>query len=206
MEKSHILDEIKRTGVIRSARDAYHRGVTMKLNLANVLELVVAAAAGMALARFMQDLKGTTQYTAFTYLELAAAFLAGISLLMGLRLWVEASRPREHRLWGIGRWAWSLSAASIVLHVAWMAVAAPSTIYRREHRIITHDELGSSLLTSAVWAMDVFPGLLIAFLITALVARWPRDPHLDYREWTGRAFAGLLIIRYAALQLAVILQ
>jgi hypothetical protein len=178
----------------------------MKLNLANVLELVVAAAAGMALARFMHDLKGTTQYTTFAYLELVAAFLAGISLVMGLRLWVEASRPREHRLWGIGRWAWSLSAASIVLHVAWMAVAVPSTIYRREHRIITHAELWPYFVAFAVWPMDVFPGFLIAFLITARVARWPRDPDPDYCEWTGLAFAGLHIIRYGALQLAVILQ
>jgi hypothetical protein len=178
----------------------------MRLNLANVLELVVAAAAGMALARFMHDLKGATQYSVFTCLELVAAFLTGISLVMGLRLWVEASRPREHRLWGIGRWAWSLSAASIVLHVAWMAVEAPSIIYRREHRMITHDELGSLVVTSAVWPMDVFPGLLIAFLITARIARWPRDPDPDYREWTGRAFAGLLVIRYAALQLSMILQ
>jgi hypothetical protein len=178
----------------------------MRLKLVNVLELVVGLAVGMALARFTHDLSGTTQYNIFSYLRLTAAFLAGISLVMGLRLWVEAIRPHEHRVWGIGRWTWSLSAASIMLHVAWMAVAAPSTIYRREHRIITYNELKSFVISAAVWPMDVFPGLLIAFLITARIARWPRDSAPDYREWTGLAFAGLLIIHYAASQLAMILQ
>jgi hypothetical protein len=87
-----------------------------------------------------------------------------------------------------------------------MAVAVVSTIYRREHRIITHAELWPYFVAFAVWPMDVFPGFLIAFLITARVARWPRDPDPDYCEWTGLAFAGLHIIRYGALQLAVILQ
>jgi hypothetical protein len=54
--------------------------------------------------------------------------------------------------------------------------------------------------------MDVFPGLLIAFLVTARIARWPRDPAPDFREWTGLVFAGLLVIRYAALQLSMIVQ
>jgi hypothetical protein len=90
----------------------------MRLNLANVLELVAASAVGTALARFMHDLNGGTQYSVFTYLNLVAAFLAGIALVMGPRLWLEASRHYEHRAWGIGRWTWSLSATAIVLHVA----------------------------------------------------------------------------------------
>lgn len=178
----------------------------MRLKLVNVLELVVGLAAGMALARFTSDLSGTSQYNVFLYLRLTAAFLAGISLVMGLRLWVEAIRPHEHRVWGIGRWTWSLSAASIMLHVARMAVAAPSTIYRREQRIITYNELNSSVISAAEWPINVLPGFLIAFLITARIARWPRDPAPDYREWTGLAFASLLIIHFAASQIAMILQ
>jgi hypothetical protein len=178
----------------------------MRLNLANVLDLVAASAVGMALARFTHDLKGGTQYTVFTYLNLVAAFLAGIALVMGSRLWFEASRHYEHRAWGIGRWTWSLSVTAIVLHVAWTTIAAPSTIYRREHRVITQHELGSTFVASAVWPMDVFPGLLIPFLVTARIARWPRDPAPDFREWTGLVFAGLLVIRYAALQLSMIVQ
>ena len=178
----------------------------MRLNLASVLELVAASAVGTALARFMHDLSGGTQYNVFTCLKLFAAFLAGIALVMGPRLWLEASRDYEHRVWGVGRWTWSLSATAIVLHVAWMAIAAPSTIYRREHRMITQHELGSTFVASAVWPMDVFPGLLIAFLITARIARWPRDPAPDFREWAGLVFAGLLVIRYGALQLSMIVQ
>ena len=101
----------------------------MRLNLANVLALVVAAAAGMALARFVHYQNGGTPYSAFSCLELVAAFLAGISLVMGFLLWVEASGPHAHRVWGIGRWTWSLFAASIVLPVAWITVTAPSITF-----------------------------------------------------------------------------
>jgi hypothetical protein len=178
----------------------------MRLNLGDVLEFVAAAAVGMALARSVHDLKGTTQYDFFTCLEFVSAFMAGISLVMGLRLWFEARRPQEYRVWGIGRWTWSLCASSIVLHVALRAVSAPLIMYRRNHRIIMHNEWGTIFWTSVLWPMEAFPELLLAFLITARIARWPRDPAPDYREWTGRAFAGLLVIRYAVLELSMILQ
>jgi hypothetical protein len=110
----------------------------MRLNLGDVLEFVAAAAVGMALARSVHDLKGTTQYDFFTCLEFVSAFMAGISLVMGLRLWFEARRPQEYRVWGIGRWTWSLCASSIVLHVALRAVVAPLIMHRRNHRIIMH--------------------------------------------------------------------
>ena len=58
--------------------------------------------------------------------------------------------------------------------------------------MITPADLESSLIMSVVWSMNVFPGLLIAFLMTAWIAGWPRDPAPDYREWTGLAFGGLL--------------
>jgi hypothetical protein len=178
----------------------------MRLNLANVLELVVAAAAGMALARFVHHQNAGRPYGAFSYLELVAAFLGGISLVMGLVLWVEASRPHAHRVWGIGRWIWSLSATSIVLPVAWMAVMAPSITYLRQHTMITPADLESNFVMLVVWSMNVFPGLLIAFLFTACIAGWPRDPAPDHREWTGLAFGGLLVIHHTALQLLMILQ
>jgi hypothetical protein len=178
----------------------------MRLNLANVLELVVPAAAGMALARFQHHQNGGRPYSAFSYLELVAAFLGGISLVMGLLLWVEASRPNAHRVWGIGRWTWSLSATSIVLPVVWKAVTDSSITYLRQHIMITLADLESSSLQLVVWSMNLFPGFLISFLVTAWIAGWRRDPAPDYREWTGLAFAGLLVIHHAALQLLMILQ
>lgn len=60
----------------------------MRSNPANALELVAASAAGTALARSMRDLMGGTPHNTFTYLRFIAAFLAGFSLFMGLRLWI----------------------------------------------------------------------------------------------------------------------
>jgi hypothetical protein len=44
-------------------------GVTMRLTLANVLELVVAAAPGMALARFVHHENGNRQFIVRSYLN-----------------------------------------------------------------------------------------------------------------------------------------
>ena len=59
----------------------------MRLTLANVLELVVAAAAGMALARFVHHENGNKPFSVFAYLELIAAFLV---------LQRRVSRPTSH--------------------------------------------------------------------------------------------------------------
>jgi hypothetical protein len=182
----------------------------MRLSLANCLELVATLVVGMALSRFYYDMTEYNDQMLSTSksIDLIGSFLAGISLAGGSGLGIESSRSRNReKAWGIGRWALSLSAMSIVLACIWMAIEAPLFVYRMEHRLITFDKFADIVFVSVpVNSLHSVPGFLIAFLMTSRLAHRPRDTAVDYREWSGRTLFTLLVVWEALSKIFIICQ
>jgi hypothetical protein len=123
----------------------------------------------------------------------------------GVAVWVEAVRLRPARVWGIGRLTWSLALVFLMLasveHAVWLVAR-----YRQGGS--QDGDLGTILRFWWEWSQtegirivaSQLPLFLGALLVTGLAARWPRDPAPDAREWSGRAFLGVIMVLYVTHQ------
>lgn len=179
------------------------------MRLSYAMELVVALAAGLALARATshphQDYDQFATYPRYVrygvyLIEFGGPFCSGLVLVEGAALWIEAARRRTPRVWGFGRLTWSVSFCVAVLtslqRAVWIAA-------REAMETTGPPAVGPSLDRWWGWftssggdlvAGTGVPLCLTGLLITSLAARWPRDPSPDVREWTGRMFFGALIL------------
>jgi hypothetical protein len=123
------------------------------------------------------------------------ALMTGLALTGGVGLAAEAIRGRRATSWGLGRWIWSIAGLSSAFYVA--VQFAVLAISRRDtlpgtspflvavrpilERSVVHHFFGGF-----AWA-------IAAVCTTAMLARAPRDPEPDAREWAGRLFASLVV-------------
>jgi hypothetical protein len=176
-----------------------------------MVEFVAAVAAGMVLERattqFHRDLfHDVASYPRWVqygiYLtEFGDPFCTGITLVEGAVLWIEACRRRAARIWGFGRLTWSVSFCVAVLMMLKMLIWVPARemwdgVLPDMRLILHHWTEYFDSAQSEILIRSGVPLVLISLLMTSLVARWPRDPSPDAREWTGRIFCGALVLLY----------
>jgi hypothetical protein len=153
------------------------------MRLAAMMELILVAAVGMAVASWLiHDPRMAPYYTSAPRGRLlkdaADGFLAGAALAGCIAVWVERARRRPPSPWGPGRWAWSIVGLYLLIHYGFIFARFPA-------------DLRASLL---FWYRNAPAYVLIAVGLTYLAASPEPRPRADGREWAGRVFAVLTVI------------
>lgn len=172
----------------------------LKIPIAYLMELVATAAICVAM---VQDLLTSTNLqaltggftTMFSRLQwIGGAILAGLALSGGLTLAVEVLRGRRPQTWGAGRWIWAIAGLSIVLCVLIKGASLTAVLARKgvtSHWLPYYFQLKQHIYQHFIEGPFF---TLAAFGVTAILARTPRDPSPDAREWLGRLYLGLAIL------------
>lgn len=146
---------------------------------------------------------------AFT--DLGDPLCSGLALVEGTALWVGFLGRRSPKVWGFGRLTWAITffvviAASLEEVVwcaarGWMSGGPESGGPGADEPYL----IGAVFQDSWDWFLSYsgdsisnssLPVCLAGLLITSLVARFPRDPAPDAREWAGRVFFGFVSMIY----------
>ena len=168
----------------------------MRIRIVNMIELIVALAVGMAFVRF-DDPNATWNSTPILMYvnDVIVDFLAGCALVSGIGLVVESIRSRGRGgPWGVGRWAWALSAIGFMVGGGSTAISLPISEYAQNSRLYMDFTVKVIFATAVSSSTSDFVRFLVIFLLTSRLARLPRDAAPDYREWSGRIFGGFLFI------------
>jgi hypothetical protein len=170
------------------------------IRLGYVLELIAAAALCFGFVRWSLSSGGFLSFLSDAQVRssdwvrlVGGPLLSGLALSGGVGLIVETARGRSPSTWGLGRWIWSISGLYLVLNTAQIAVSA--AVARLAHGMEWLGFARSSLFERIV-IHEFFGGFawaIAAVCTTAMIARSPRDPEPDAREWAGRVFASLAV-------------
>jgi hypothetical protein len=166
------------------------------MRLASAMELILVAAAGMAVASWyihdptMAQLH--PQARAWRLKNATDGFLAGVTLAGCIGVWIERALRRSPSRWGPGRWAWSVIGLCHFLHHGFtfaggMMVRGMTSI----EMVGIPAYLRADLL---FWYRNTPTYILIAVGLTYLAASPEPCPRGDGREWAGRIFAALTVI------------
>ena len=162
------------------------------MTIAYLAELVLAVAAGFGLLHVEERVLGVPN--AFNYLGgvLHAQFyvVTGMSLVGLAGLVIEVALRRSPAHWGLGRWTWAIAGLFAVSH-----------LLGQLPNLVTHYRAGFRWQT--IWSL-FFSGpvgqslalVLISVWITTCLARLPRDPAPDAREWAGRALGAAVLLSF----------
>lgn len=136
--------------------------------------------------------------------EVVVAFLAVASFAEGLALSIESIRTRgQTKVWGIGRWFWTLSGLSMVLAGARFIVERPWLKWGLEGEILRLIvRLSFNGASEAIHRLSLY---FLVFFLVSWLAQYPRDSAPDFREWTGRVFGGLVILWEATVAMASVI-
>lgn len=180
----------------------------MRLRFA--MELVLALGVGLGLARYRLTWPDREEtfgpMTQIDALEVGIdSLLAGIGLVEGLATVVERFRGKSPVPWGPGRRAWVVVAGYLLLNVldhvlgSIAAKFAPGLFIRDSPVDLVlqgiRGRYGLFLLPAMSW-------FLLALGLAALAERAPRGAPPDAREWSGRAFAAVLVLAGLAFRAA----
>jgi hypothetical protein len=172
----------------------------MRMRLASMLELIAVVATPMAIVRWVARGPGVMEYLSRANLLQKVGFfgepiLAGLALAGGVGLWVEMWLQKSPKVWGFGRWVWSVAAMTVALATIgetaiwtscrWMRGETGSL--REEAIFVTRNLLCTRFHSYAVWA---FAG---AWMTSRLAGR-PTGPAPDAREWSGRVFMFAIVV------------
>jgi hypothetical protein len=171
----------------------------MRIRLGYLLEMVVALAVGLALARWSSEsVMGAGKWTAnmlLTRLRYAVEpALSGVALVGFAGVAVEVFRKRTPKVWGVGRWIWSLSGLLILIDLGLQLSFETVLIWRSKGRLPSSDQIQRvmrGLLSSHFFSQGAW--FLLGVCVTAWAAGQLRDPDPDAREWTGRVFLAILV-------------
>jgi hypothetical protein len=171
----------------------------MRIPLAYVVELVVALAAGLALARWTCSgvtglgfrsatlVLNTVRYT-------VEPTLCGLALVGCAGLAVELARKRSPKIWGLGRWVWAVSGGLILMELAVQLGFESILLWKRGGYTALSSQLSRlarGLLSSHFFSQGAW--FLLCICVIAWLAGQLKDPGPDAREWSGRAFLAILV-------------
>jgi len=173
----------------------------MRIRIAFLLELILALAVGMGLAR--ANPRGAEYLAAVStfgwgYLigQVSGNIFEGFALVVGLATLIERVRGRSPSIWGPGRWALSVICIYAIFLYISTAAAEFVALFRVRGEVNWLHEFGLSELiaSNSMLVRMTVPWFLLALGITYRVVRPARDPSPDAREWAGRVFAALVVV------------
>ncbi|HEY2159318.1 MAG TPA: hypothetical protein VGH33_27070 [Isosphaeraceae bacterium] len=168
------------------------------IRLGYVMELVVAAAICFAVVRWARP----RAYWEYSYTParcsdwvrwVGGSLLTGLALSGSAGLIVETIRGRRPSTWGLGRWIWSIAGLFMVFCGVQESVEVVVSLARGQTSLRV---IGAGPLLLRIAIHQFFGGFawaIAAVCATAMIARTPRDPEPDAREWAGRLFASLAV-------------
>jgi hypothetical protein len=166
------------------------------ISIAYVLELVAAVAVGLGMLRYARlvgmpfDLA-----TRRGVLDAWSYLAAGLALVGLVGTAVEVARRRSPERWGLGRWTWAIAGLyTVVIHGLGVAKGIRDAMF--------YLGLPWIYFYGLLWAWPYLGPALVSAWLTARMARLPRDPKPDAREWTGRIY-GLLVVVASVVRLVV---
>ena len=157
-------------------------------SIAYVLELVASVAVGLGMLRYARTVGMPFDFATRRGLLDAWDYLsAGIALVGIVGIVVEVTRRRSPERWGLGRWTWAIAGLYIVaIHVLGVAKGLREGMFYFGLPWIYFYGLRDA-------SPYLGPALVSAWL-AARMARLPRDPTPDAREWAGRVYGGLVVV------------
>src|SRR5579864_3342245 len=173
----------------------------MRIRIAFLLELILALAVGMGLARadpkYAELLAGFPLGLRNWITQVIGNVSAGFALVVGLATFIERARGRSPLTWGPGRSATSI----LCIYVIYLNLAKAALVFRisllfvRVHAFWLRGTGLDKLLqgNGLMFQMSV-PWFVLGLGITYLVVRPARDPSPDAREWAGRVFSALVVV------------
>jgi len=169
------------------------------MRLKYALELVLAVAVGLGFNRYRATGEDYAECygTGFQQFQDGAdSILAGVALVEGLGILIERVRGKSPSRWGPGRWVWCLAATYLALQ---MLDLVRDNAAARLSRTFSSDPLWSDVLRCVrgkygEFLIPSFGWFLTALGLTALVARREESTAADGREWSGRAYAALVVV------------
>ena len=172
------------------------------MKLASVMELILVAAVGMAVASWLiRDPSMAPYYPQAArgrlFKDATDGFLAGVALAGCVGVWTERAFRRPPSPWGPGRWAWSVVGLYLLLHYGFTFARRMTIGTSAKGRPLVEilagipADLRANLL---FWYRNAPPYILIAVGLTYLAASPGPRPRADGREWAGRLFAALTVI------------
>ena len=165
-----------------------------------LLELILAIGVGLGIARYRMSSPVMTE--AFSnqnwvgWSEQAIdGVLAGMALVLGAGTWVERLRGRSPDVWGPGRWIW----ASLAIFLPLKEIGAIVDTVAARLSSVHSDSLAAEIIMIFQGEDEgllilVVPSLLVALGVTWFLAPSRRDSKPDARDWSGRAFAMLIVL------------
>jgi hypothetical protein len=158
------------------------------ISIAYILELVAAVAVGLGLYRYADAVGMPFDWATRRGVLAGWTYLStGIALVGLVGVAVEAARRRSPELWGMGRWTWAIAG---IYAVAVHGVGGAKGI--REHMFYLGMPWVYFYGLPDAWPY-LGPALASAWL-AARMARLPRDPKPDAREWAGRVYGTLVVV------------
>jgi hypothetical protein len=169
--------------------------------IGDLIEWTVALAVGFATVRACHSLPTWTRRWEVVGVWDRLAFvmdpmLWSVAVFEGLALAVERARGRGPRAWDVGRWTWSMAALYAVFKVSFDLVDKVLAIVLATRRGPSWNIFAYhlSFRLSTVFAEGHFACALTAVLVTLRLSRTPVAAVADAREWTGRAFAVIVLV------------
>jgi hypothetical protein len=167
------------------------------MRLGYALELILAVAAGLTVARIRsqgEDLRDRRVWFNHVVL-LSSSFLTGFVVVEAVCLCVEVARHRSPSTWGVGRHIWALLGITSLVLWLWYAANDWAFYFRGRSDAVTLDKLiGVAVFHSHLPVFYDLAWLPLAIWLTSRLARWPRPLTADGREWVGRAFGVMLVV------------
>jgi len=163
------------------------------------MELVMAVAVGLGFNRYRATGEDYTEYYRTRFMQFqdgADSILAGVALVEGLGVLIERVRGKSPARWGPGRWVWCLAATYLALR---MLDLVRENVAARLSRTYSSDSLWSAVLECVrgkygEFLIPSFGWFLLALCLTALAARRGDSTAPDGREWSGRAYALVVVV------------
>jgi hypothetical protein len=157
-------------------------------SIAYVLELVAAVAVGLGMVQYARSVGSPFDLATRWGLSEAWVYLSsGIALVGLVGLVVEVARRRSPERWGLGRWTWAIAGLYVVaIHLAGVAKGVREGMFYLGFPWIYFYGLRPAWPYLGVG--------LVSTWLAARMARLPRDPKPDAREWAGRVYGVLVVV------------
>lgn len=167
----------------------------MKFRVATMMEMVFVCGCGFATARILYEKCDASNDGPSYWFELVLrGIIPGVVLAELAAQTVECCGNLSPSIWGFGRRAWGITGIYVLVYG--ISEVLPSW-FRSKFTSSQSSNDWFVIDVVAEWQRDeqsgTLPWIILTLFIASFMAKLPKDPKPDFREWTGRIFAVLLV-------------